>query len=452
MPLRPKQLPSCLAGLILLAAIALAACTPSVGAGTSADTLPEPGRIESLQDLRSILKRIADAPPDAAQRQADQLYDQLVAERQVPLALGTWVAFFFKGEAEQVHWRGAFSNWQEPGARGERVGDTDLWVGLVEMPTATRSEYQMRVDGADWQADPANPDQQWSGLSGQNSLLTMPGFAVTDEGLSRTAADVGTLTGDRVIDSESLGYAVNYRVYTPSGYANLKSLPVMYLLDGNDFVDERMGAIVIVLDNMIASGRVQPLLAVLIDARDPADPGRNRREEEFLARPEEYARFITEELVPVIDAAYRTDPRPEARVIVGVSYGGVSALYIAAAASDVFGNLAAMSPAMWVFGEETSLADPRMVAGIQRMRPTIMATVECGGETGHRCPRLPVKFFLTAGLPTWDVGDLSDMKAVLEGAGYPVELHQVREGHSWAQWRGLTDELLEYFFGSGEAN
>jgi enterochelin esterase family protein len=330
-----------------------------------------------------------------------------------------------------------------------RIGDTDLWVGLAELPKASRTEYRILVDGDQWLTDPANPATQWSGLTGENSLLVMPGFTVTDDGLARRAAPAGALSDDQSITSEVLGYAVNYRVYTPPGYAALDSLPVVYLLDGNDFADERMGAMVIVLDNVIGTGRVRPVLAVFIDSRDPNDPGINRREDEFLARPEEHARFIADELVPAIDARYRTDRQPESRAIVGVSYGGASAMYIAATRSDVFRDLAGMSPSLWVLSSPQYLTDPLKAAGSQLMGAAITEAAACGEDTGYACPRMPLRVFLTAGIPDWDVGDLSGFVAGMKDQGYPVQLHQVREGHSWAQRRGLSDEMLEYFFAPG---
>ena len=41
----------------------------------------------------------------------------------------------------------------------------------------------------------------------------------------------------------------------------------------------------------------------------------------------DYAAFIAEELVPLIDSTYKTAPTPDRRAILGVSYGGVNAAY-----------------------------------------------------------------------------------------------------------------------------
>ncbi len=402
--------------------------------------------IDSLQDLRAVVRRIATAEPASAQALASELWQELASSQRVPLILGDQVVFLYKGEAQQVSWRGAFNSWSAPGLEGARVGQTDLWIGQLALPVASRVEYKIVLNDKDWIVDPVNPNLQVSD-TGTNNVVVMPGFTVTDEGQRRPGVASGTLTEGLSITSRSLGYTINYWVYTPVGYEHLTRLPVLYVLDGDGFVDERMGALPIVLDNLIAGGRIRPVLAVFVDAREPGSPQHNRREDEFLAHPVEHARFIAEELVPAIDRAYHTDPRPEARVIVGVSYGGLSATYIAATQTGVFHNLAAFSPAFGVLQDQSYLTDPRKIGGARLMWPPIQAATECGGDTGFACPRLPLKVFVSTGWPSWDVGDFNSLAATLRQQGYLVEFHQVREAHTWSQWRGLSDEMLTYFFG-----
>ena len=421
--------------------------SPAATPSAAPQATEKPIIIETFQDLKVIFEEIRESSPVEAQTRADQLWQTLVQSRRVPLVLGAQVVFFYKGEAQQVNWRGSFNGWNAPGLEGFRAGNTDLWVGNMEMPEASRAEYKIVLNGRDWLVDPVNPKTAFSGLTGVNNVVTLPGFHVTDESRKRNDIKPGDLRGDLSIDSRSLGYTVNYWVYTPVGYENLRQLQVLCVLDGNDFVDERMGALPNVLDNLIASGRIQPVLAVLIDAREPGNPQHNRREEEFLVHPVEHAQFIADELVPLIDRTYWTDPRPEARVIMGVSYGGLSASYIAASRSDVFHHLAAFSPSFWVLDNPQSLSNQEQKDGSQLMLSPINAVTECGGETGFLCPRLPIKIFMSVGLANWDVGDFSRPVKTLEQQGYPIELHQVREGHTWHHWRGISDEMLTYFFG-----
>jgi enterochelin esterase family protein len=82
------------------------------------------------------------------------------------------------------------------------------------------------------------------------------------------------------------------------------------------------------------------------------------------------------------------------------------------------------------------------------MVPAVNTVTECGPETNFPCPRLPLKIFLSSGIPSWDVGDISGTLSDLHRTSYPVEFHQVQEGHTWDNWRGLSDEMLIYFFGT----
>jgi enterochelin esterase family protein len=449
-PTRPA--PTATAQAVVLPATAteqpVALTTP-----TAAPTpVPTPGAIVRLADLVSVVARMAGAPPEAAQAQADALWQSLVTAQRVPLILGRQVFFFYKGEAQQVQWRGAFSGWTAPGLEGTRIGHTDLWTAQMVLPAASRVEYKIVLDNETWLVDPANLQTQFSGLTGENSVVVMPGFTVSDESEPRPESAPGTLVADLTIESAHLGYPVQYWVYLPAGYEQLDQLPVLYILDGNDFVDERMGALTHVLDNLIADGRIEPVMAVFVDERDPSRPEYNRREDEFLAHPNEHASFIADELVPVIDQAYRTDPAPEARLIVGVSYGGLSASYVAATQSQVFHNLAALSPSFWVLDYPEDLPNPDQTAGAELMQGPLSAVTACGGETGVACPALPLRIFLSAGVPNWDIGDLGPLAATLEAQGYPVALAAVLEGHTWSHWRGVADEMLIFFFGANQSD
>lgn len=427
----------------LASACAGASTTAPAGApGTSppSPSASPPAIPATVDELRAVITEIASADAATAEQRVDTLWTALTDAGRVPLVLGDDVVFLYRGEASAVHWHGSFNGWSEPGVAGTRVGATDLWLALVTLPARSRIEYQVLRDG-EGLADPANPSTSYSGLAGVTSALAMPGFEVTDVSRDRGDAPAGRLEAGRAIASVHLGYPVEYWVYTPAGYEGLDGLPVLYLLDGNDFVDERMGDLPAILDAMISSGRVRPLVAVFVDEREPGNPTRNRREDGFLARPVEHARFIAEELVPAVDAAYRTDPDPDARAIAGVSYGGVAATFITVSHPEVFHGLAALSPSLWVIDTPQYLADERNQAGARLMQEPLASVTGCG-EDGPPC--VPVRIFLSAGLPDWDVGDLSALAGALDAKGYDLEFLEPREGHTWDQWRGLADEMLTF--------
>ncbi len=49
-------------------------------------------------------------------------------------------------------------------------------------------------------------------------------------------AESGNLSANQRIESSALGYALQYRVYTPAGAENLKNLPVLYVTDGQWYI------------------------------------------------------------------------------------------------------------------------------------------------------------------------------------------------------------------------
>jgi enterochelin esterase-like enzyme len=458
-----RRAAAALAVLLALAMLAGACGAPSASPPPAAPgTLPPPAPasmgatsspsagiavadLGTLADLRDALGAIAAADPGAAQTQVDGLWTSLVDEERVPLVLGsTDVVFLYRGAADTIEWRGSFNNWSDPGLAGTRVGSTDLWIAQATLPARSRIEYKIVRDGTDWLVDPGNPRTAYSGLTGVNNTVALPGFTVTDESAVRSGTPAGRLDAGLSITSRELGYEVAYWVYTPAGSGTASPLPVLYVLDGNDFVDERMGALPAVLDNLISAGRIAPVMAVFIDAREPGNPDRNRRADEFLARPVEHAGFIVDELVPAIDRAYATRHDPAGRVIAGVSYGGVSATDIAFAHPDVFGNLAAFSPSLWAIDSPEYLADAAQAAGARLIGERLAKVTTCGSD-GPVCP--PMRIFLSAGIPDWDVGDLSSLARILDRQGYDIDYEATREGHTWDQWRGLSDEMLAYLVG-----
>jgi len=384
------------------------------------DDLPSASEITTASEFSRLMRAIRAAEPEESDQMAAAVYGELAGAGRIPLVLDGAVIFLYYGDAESIEWRGDFNGWEtrSPETVGQRVGDTNLWQMTYNFPADARVEYKIVRNGYEWLLDPANTNQVAN--SNPNSELRMPYFQVTDETEYRQGIMRGEMGETRLVESPALGYPIAFEVYLPHGYEDMDDLPVLYVLDGNDFSDPDRGALPHALDNLIADGRIEPLIAVFIGARDPADPDFNRREQEFLENPL-YARFVASELVPLIDSAYDTDPAR--RHLMGTSYGGLATAYIAVNYPGVFQNLTLYSPAFWA--QETT------------------------GSTFESLTALPDwTIFLYWGNPDWDVGDLTELVTMIEAAGIPTMGMHTNEGHSWASWRGVTDEMLEYFYGS----
>ena len=393
----------------------------SVPVLAAAQEVPAASEIATSAEFSRVMRAIRAAEPAEAEQMAAALYGELAAAGRIPLVLQGAVEFLYYGDAESIEWRGDFNQWEtlSPETEGRRVGDTNLWRMTYNFPADARVEYKIVRDGDEWLLDPANPNQVANGNI--NSELRMPDFEVSYETDYRQGIAHGAFEETQVFDSPTLGYPVEYEVYLPHGYETMDALPVLYVLDGNDFSDPNRAALPHALDNLIADGRIEPLIAVFIGARDPDDPEFNRREIELKENPE-YAQFVATELVAQIDSHYRTDPAR--RHLMGVSFGGLGTAYIGTQYPDVFQNLTLFSPSFWA-------ADATF-------------------ETFDSMTTLPDwNVFVYWGQPGWDGDDLSDwIVGGLQAVGIEAMGVHTAEGHSWASWRGVTDEMLEYFYGT----
>ena len=349
-----------------------------------------------------------------ASGEVDSFWEAVAATGQMPLIFGDDTAvFLYRRSAEQVECRGDFA------AQYVRQGGTDLWAFMRQFEPDARVEYKIRRNSGGPVLDPLNSLTETGGL-GTNSVVRMPGYRFAEFTLPRDDIAHGDFGENITLSSRHLGYDANYRVYTPHGYEAIAGLPVIYVTDGQDYAAPGMGALVNALDSLIADGRIRPVFAVFIDPRDPVT-GENRRRQEMIPAglatcP--FCDFVALELVPAIDAAYKTDPSPDARVLVGFSLGGMFTAHTGLAHPGVFHGLAIQSPYIhqqWIL------------------------------DTYRKSDRLPLVIFLSHG--TYDPRATSlRLRDILEAKGYPLRYVETHEGHSYGNVRGVLELMLTYFF------
>jgi enterochelin esterase-like enzyme len=127
--------------------------------------------------------------------------------------------------------------------------------------------------------------------------------------------------------SQSLGSVRRLTVYTPPNYDKDRSAryPVLYLFHGAN-ADEnawyRLGRANLILDNLLAAGKIQPFIVVM-----PFGYGvpPNGSQAENTAK---FGKDLIEDVIPYIESVYRTHADRDRRAIVGLSMGGGQALSI----------------------------------------------------------------------------------------------------------------------------
>jgi predicted alpha/beta superfamily hydrolase len=136
-------------------------------------------------------------------------------------------------------------------------------------------------------------------------------------------------------------------VYTPPGYEKdtKKKYPVLYLQHGwgeDENAWSNQGHANLIMDNLIADGKIKPFIIVMTygmtnDIR-PGSPGGLRS---FNIQP--FQTVLLDELIPYVDANFRTIADQKHRAMGGLSMGGFETHTITLARPDVFSYYALLS-------------------------------------------------------------------------------------------------------------
>jgi enterochelin esterase-like enzyme len=164
--------------------------------------------------------------------------------------------------------------------------------------------------------------------------------------------EAGSTIMHETFDSETLGRLYQYNVYLPANYDVQieRRYPVIYLLHGRSADMGSWLTIRSALDRMIAEHEIPPIIAVMPDM-----PSSQRAsyyvDSQYMgadnpAEAVETAFFS--DLIPHIDATYRTVTARAGRLIGGYSMGGYGAIRYALAHADTFAGALVLSPAVYI--------------------------------------------------------------------------------------------------------
>jgi predicted alpha/beta superfamily hydrolase len=223
------------------------------------------------------------------------------------------------------------------------------------------------------------------------------------------------------------GRAHAVRLYLPPGYDEntLKRYPALYAHDGANVFqpEEAFGRVPWDLD---ATGDLLDTMSVIDKVIVVAIHARDRNRDYTAPGYEDYARWVADELVPRVDAAFRTLAEARHRATLGSSLGGVVAFHLAWSRPDVFGKAACLSSS---FGYGDDLH----------------------ARVGREEPR-PLRLYLDSGWPADNFEPTRRMTQLLVQRGYglgrdllyfafPLALHSER------YWAARVHLPFQYLFG-----
>ncbi len=195
-----------------------------------------------------------------------------------------------------------------------------------------RSKYNLNESGKKIRAATANFYTA--------ALLLIFGVMVIDE-LSTI------LIEQKAIASLHLKRQVIADIYLPKNIEDSSELSMLIINDGQDLEDMPFAPM---LNGLLSSGQIQPLLCVGLHCN------KYRRDEYGTAAMPDYAgrgarsaayqKFIVEELLPFLHAAYRVDAFKE-KAIAGFSMGGLSAIDTAWNHPGLFTTVGVFSGSLW---------------------------------------------------------------------------------------------------------
>ena len=286
--------------------------------------------------------------------------------------------------------------------------------------------------------------------------ITQPGYATGaeidlpfEEGAGQITCDapapeLGNNPRYRVLPdfhSELLANDRAVRVYLPEAYLvePNRRFPVFYLHDGQNLFDGRTSYVVnrtwrahLTADALTAADIIEPVILVGID-----NTGVRRMAEYTPTRDlrmgggdgPRYGRLLIEELKPLIDATFRTQPDGDRTGLGGSSLGGLISLALGLDYPGTFGKLAVMSPSVW-----------------WNQRAILMMVSESAPKPR---PRIWLDMGTSEGLRHLRDCDLLQHRLVNRGwkLGRDLQYTRVRGGlHDEEAWARRFDKVLQFLF------
>lgn len=369
-------------------------------------------------DFVKLQTQILMAGSHAAQQQlAEQLWGEY-QKQGLPLVHDSTAFFLYKGKAQSVRLAGDMTSWQ-PGPSFQRLGQTDLFALEQHYPDSARLDYKFIVDTL-WTLDAANPHHMVSGF-GPNSELRMPryhGLAWLD---SLPSMPHGLLE-EFIIYSKVLGNQRPIRVYLPPGYAQSQAVyPSLYVNDGPEYLE--FAKLNVTLDYLINAGEIRPVVAICIP------PVRKELRQQEYGNNSQFAEFICTEVVPRMQKRYRVIDDADDRALLGASFGGLAAFYIALSNPEVFHYAAGQSSH---FGFKQ-------------------------GEIFNLLTKADLTqyaFYISCGTYETNVSNTGisfidmhyRMREALRTGRARFGYAEIAAGHSWGFWRDDLPRLLKYLF------
>ena len=218
----------------------------------------------------------------------------------------------------------------------------------------------------------------WCSIVGTCLALNAPLAVAQSASPAPASAPLPHVVGDLHLEKFTSAVFANtrfLRVLLPAGYDDPKNsakhYPVLYMADGQNIFDPAtsvFGPTEWRADETVAQlvkdGRIPPMIIVGVDDAGPSaraheylpwpDTINARRIPNYDAAPQgmQYPHFLIDEVMPYVNARYRTARDAAHTGIGGSSYGGLISAYTMLARPGVFGRVLIESPTLQIYDNQ----------------------------------------------------------------------------------------------------
>ncbi|MDH5826929.1 alpha/beta hydrolase [Sphingobacterium faecium] len=182
--------------------------------------------------------------------------------------------------------------------------------------------------------------------------------------------------------SETVGVKRSALVYLPPSFSSKKSYPVLYLLHGiggDEYEWLKNGTPHIILDNLYAQGKLEPMIVVMPNGRAMKDDRAtgNIMDADKIGAFSTFQSDLIHDLIPYVEKKYPVKPNQINRALFGLSMGGGQALNFGLGNLDTFAWVGGFSSAPNTHLPENLIPNPQEVKNKLKL-----LWISCGDQDG----------------------------------------------------------------------
>lgn len=354
--------------------------------------------------------------------------------------------------------------WKPDGLAME--GEGSERVARLKAPQGTAFEYKFTLGS--WDREALGP----SGIVPPNNQLLIDGDVEASHEIRDFKKDpkeyfadwegsgvAGRLVYWTNVASAYLGPTRHVEIWLPPGYDDGPSVryPVLYMHDGQNLFDPRIANTGVdwgvdeAVVRLVGKGIIPPVIVVGVWSTAERGP-----EYSPWHRAPDYARFLIEELMPRVNAEFRTRTGPENTAVAGSSMGGLLSFYLVTHHPDVFGACGCVSTHF-----------PLSAAMVADYFPGVV-TAENADETPYIIRDIEAGLTVPSGARYWFDFGTQGLDAEYEPTHEAVRRWLLEQGlvegedfvvrqyeganHNEASWRARLDDPLTFLFDTFPTN